>query len=143
CGPGGVDRGLLVHRRSIMAATPAILPAGRATVALSVAVMPIAWQRAAPRGRPRAGGRADRPARWAAAGDLGGCDASCSEDLAARRSRQASADLVGCNRPAEEVPLGRIAAVFDQELQDGLVLDPLGDDFQAEVVREIDRRAHD
>ena len=46
-------------------------------------------------------------------------------------------------RAAEEVALGAVAAVLDQHAERDLVLDALGDDGQAEVVGEVDGRAHD
>src|SRR6185295_4574615 len=45
--------------------------------------------------------------------------------------------------PAEVVALGDGAAERLQAVPDGLGLDALGDDLEAEVAAEVDRRAHD
>jgi hypothetical protein len=52
-------------------------------------------------------------------------------------------DLFGGECTAEEVALGAVAPVPSQDLERVLVLDALGDDCHAEVVREVDRRADD
>jgi hypothetical protein len=41
------------------------------------------------------------------------------------------------------VALGAVASVLGQDVEGKLVLDALGDDCYAEVVREVDRRADD
>ena len=52
-------------------------------------------------------------------------------------------ELGGGQRAAEVVALGAAAAQVDQRLQDALGLHALGDDVEAEVAGEVDRRADD
>ena len=57
------------------------------------------------------------------------------------RVRRGEAQLIGGLRSADEVALRDVAAEPVQQLERRCVLDALGDDAQAERVREVDRRA--
>src|SRR5437588_10442575 len=52
-------------------------------------------------------------------------------------------DLVGGQWAAQEVALGQVAAEATEHVQRALVLDALGDRCQAQVVAQVDGRAHD
>ena len=56
---------------------------------------------------------------------------------------RASRELFGIERARDGVALGDVAADVAQLLEDLLALDTFGDDFETEVVSEVDRRSDD
>ena len=65
-----------------------------------------------------------------------------SPHLLLRRSRQRR-EFVGGAWAAQEVALCPVAAIFREHVQRDIVLDTFGDHGEAEIVRQLDRRAHD
>src|SRR4051794_36955595 len=63
--------------------------------------------------------------------------------LVGRRHAELGSQLVGRQRARQVVALGEVATQARELLPDLAVLDALGDDLQAEVVGQLDGRAHD